>query len=84
MEAKARFELGLDLDGFDMNSGDGLDEQEACDRLASALETLIAENPRDCFTLDIEPSGAEARLTAARCLRLAGGTTRPFTLWRHG
>jgi hypothetical protein len=58
-EANGRFKLGLDLFGFDFNDGFGLHDQSACDLLASALEVLIAENPRERYTLDTEPNGPE-------------------------
>ena len=65
VEANERFALGVDLFGFDCNSGYGLGSQEECDRLAKALETILAETDFPVFTLDVELRPAEAATLGA-------------------
>lgn len=59
-EANQRFSLGLDLECFEFNQGAGLSRRKDCDRLASALEKLLAETDTQLFTLDSDPVGCEA------------------------
>lgn len=64
-EANQRFQLALDLEGFEFNEGAGLDSQDDCNRLAGALEALLQETTASAFTLDSAPMGSEAAALSA-------------------